>query len=212
MALILVVGAGVAMGCEAAGNALLPAGRRPGARQHGGQGGPLRRGGGRRCAPRSRPARAPAPSTPLHDSLTPIGGLVPLFNMLLGEITPGGVGAGLYGMLVFAILAVFIAGLMVGRTPEYLGKKIEAFEMKMAMLVVLVAGGERARLHGARHRRRAGRARRARQRRPARLQRDPLRVRQPDRQQRLGLRRPDRQHALLQHHRRPGDARSAGSR
>jgi K+-transporting ATPase ATPase A chain len=77
-----------------------------------------------------------------HDSFQPIGGLVPLFNMQLGEITPGGVGSGLYGMLVVgAILAVFIAGLMVGRTPEYLGKKVEAFEMKMAMLVVLVLGG-----------------------------------------------------------------------
>ncbi len=64
-----------------------------------------------------------------------------MFNMLLGEITPGGVGAGLYGMLVIgAILAVFIAGLMVGRTPEYLGKKVESFEMKMAMLIVLVLG------------------------------------------------------------------------
>ena len=64
-----------------------------------------------------------------------------VFNMLLGEITPGGVGAGLYGMLIIgAILAVFIAGLMVGRTPEYLGKKVESFEMKMAMLVVLVLG------------------------------------------------------------------------
>jgi K+-transporting ATPase ATPase A chain len=76
-----------------------------------------------------------------HDSFQPIGGLIPLFNMQLGEITPGGIGAGLYGMLVIgAILAVFIAGLMVGRTPEYLGKKVEAFEMKMAMLVVLVLG------------------------------------------------------------------------
>ncbi len=74
----------------------------------------------------------------MHDSLTPIGGLVPMFLILLGEITPGGVGAGLYGMLVFALLTVFIAGLMVGRTPEYLGKKIESFEMKMAMLVVLI--------------------------------------------------------------------------
>ena len=73
----------------------------------------------------------------MHDSFLPIGGLVPLFNIELGEITPGGVGAGLYGILVFAIIAVFIAGLMVGRTPEYLGKKIEAYEMKMAMLVVL---------------------------------------------------------------------------
>ena len=76
-----------------------------------------------------------------HDSFQPIAGLVPLFNIELGEITPGGIGAGLYGMLVIgAILSVFIAGLMVGRTPEYLGKKVEAFEMKMAMLVVLVLG------------------------------------------------------------------------
>ena len=76
-----------------------------------------------------------------HDSFQPIGGLVPLFNMELGEITPGGIGAGMDGMLVIgAILSVFIAGLMVGRTPEYLGKKVEAFEMKMAMLVVLVLG------------------------------------------------------------------------
>ena len=73
----------------------------------------------------------------MHDSFLPAGGLVPLFNMELGEITPGGVGAGLYGILVFAIIAVFIAGLMVGRTPEFLGKKVEAYEMKMAMLVVL---------------------------------------------------------------------------
>ena len=76
-----------------------------------------------------------------HDSFQPIAGLVPLFNMQLGEITPGGIGAGMYGMLVIgAILAVFIAGLMVGRTPEYLGKKVEAFEIKMAMLVALVLG------------------------------------------------------------------------
>ncbi len=73
----------------------------------------------------------------MHDSFLPIGGLVPLFNIELGEITPGGAGAGLYGILVFAIIGVFIAGLMVGRTPEYLGKKIESYEMKMAMLVVL---------------------------------------------------------------------------
>jgi K+-transporting ATPase ATPase A chain len=74
----------------------------------------------------------------MHDSFTPIGGLVPLFNMLTGEVIFGGVGAGLYGMLMFAILAVFIAGLMVGRTPEYLGKKIEKFEVQMAMLATLV--------------------------------------------------------------------------
>ena len=74
----------------------------------------------------------------MHDSFTALGGLVPLFNMQLGEIIFGGVGAGLYGMLVFIVLAVFIAGLMVGRTPEYLGKKIGAFDVKMAMLSLLV--------------------------------------------------------------------------
>ena len=73
-----------------------------------------------------------------HDSLTPLGGLVPLINIELGEVIFGGVGSGLYGMLIFAILAVFIAGLMVGRTPEYLGKKIEQKEVKMVMLAVLV--------------------------------------------------------------------------
>ena len=74
----------------------------------------------------------------MHDSFTPLGGLVPLVNMQLGEVIFGGVGSGLYGMLVMAILSVFIAGLMVGRTPEYLGKKIESREMKLAMLYVLI--------------------------------------------------------------------------
>ncbi|WP_079436057.1 potassium-transporting ATPase subunit KdpA [Zoogloea sp. LCSB751] len=74
----------------------------------------------------------------MHDSFTPLGGLVPLVNMQLGEVVFGGVGTGLYGMLVFAILAVFIAGLMIGRTPEYLGKKIEAYEMKMSSIAILV--------------------------------------------------------------------------
>ena len=74
----------------------------------------------------------------MHDSFTPIGGLIPMFLMQLGEVVFGGVGSGLYGMIVFAIVAVFVAGLMVGRTPEYLGKKIEAFEMKMASIAILV--------------------------------------------------------------------------
>jgi potassium-transporting ATPase potassium-binding subunit len=74
-----------------------------------------------------------------HDSYTPLGGMVPLVNIMLGEVIFGGVGSGLYGILVFVILAVFIAGLMVGRTPEYLGKKIEAFDVKMAMLSVLIS-------------------------------------------------------------------------
>ena len=73
-----------------------------------------------------------------HDSFTPLGGMVPMVLIQLGEITPGGVGAGLYGMLVFAILAVFIAGLMVGRTPEYLGKKIESKEVRLASLAILI--------------------------------------------------------------------------
>ena len=74
----------------------------------------------------------------MHDSFTPLGGMVPLWLMQLGEVVFGGVGSGLYGMIVFAIVAVFIAGLMIGRTPEYLGKKIDAFEMKMAAIIILV--------------------------------------------------------------------------
>ena len=74
----------------------------------------------------------------VHDSFTPLGGMIPLINIMLGEVVFGGVGAGLYGIFVFVVLAVFIAGLMVGRTPEYLGKKIESYDVKMAMLAVLV--------------------------------------------------------------------------
>ena len=74
----------------------------------------------------------------MHDSFTPLGGLVPMWNMQLGEVVFGGVGSGLYGMLMFALIAVFIAGLMIGRTPEYLGKKLESFEMKMASVAILL--------------------------------------------------------------------------
>ena len=74
----------------------------------------------------------------MHDSFTPLGGMMPLINIMLGEVVFGGVGAGLYGMVIFVILAVFIAGLMVGRTPEYLGKKIESYDVKMAMLAILI--------------------------------------------------------------------------
>ena len=74
----------------------------------------------------------------MHDSFTPLGGMIPLINMLLGEVVFGGVGSGLYGIIVFIVLSVFIAGLMVGRTPEYLGKKIESYDVKMAMLTVLI--------------------------------------------------------------------------
>ena len=74
----------------------------------------------------------------MHDSFTPLGGMVPLVNMQMGEVVFGGVGTGLYGMLIFAVMAVFLAGLMIGRTPEYLGKKIEAFDMKMVSMVILI--------------------------------------------------------------------------
>jgi K+-transporting ATPase ATPase A chain len=74
----------------------------------------------------------------MHDSLTPLGGMVPLINIQLGEIIFGGVGSGMYGMLLFAIVAVFVAGLMVGRTPQYLGKKLEAREVKMTVLAILI--------------------------------------------------------------------------
>src|SRR5207245_1719956 len=83
-------------------------------------------------------AASNGPFNAMHDSFIPLGGLVPLFMIQLGEVIYGGVGSGLYGMLIFAIVAVFVAGLMVGRTPEYLGKKIEAYEMKMASLVILI--------------------------------------------------------------------------
>jgi potassium-transporting ATPase potassium-binding subunit len=74
----------------------------------------------------------------MHDSFTPLGGMIPMVNIMIGEVIFGGVGAGIYGMIVFIIISVFIAGLMVGRTPEYLGKKIEAYDVKMAMLTVLI--------------------------------------------------------------------------
>ena len=152
----------------------------------------------------------------MHDSFTPLGGLVPLFNIELGEVVFGGVGAGLYGMLMFAILAVFIAGLMVGRTPEYLGKKIEQKEVKMAMLAMLVlaasillfAGASSVMPFaakgywnppGAGHRQHE-------QPRPARASRNPVRLHQRHRQQRQRLRRHQRQHALVQPDHRLRDA------
>jgi K+-transporting ATPase ATPase A chain len=108
-----------------------------GGRQHGGQGGPLRHGEFAIWAAATTAASNGSVNS-MHDSFTPLGGSCPLWLMQLGEIVFGGVGSGLYGLIVYAIIAVFIAGLMVGRTPEYLGKKIEAFEMKMASLVILL--------------------------------------------------------------------------
>ncbi len=91
-----------------------------------------------RCSPRSRPTPRAARSIPCTIRFTPLGGLVPLFNIQTGEVIFGGVGAGLYGMLIFVVLTVFIAGLMVGRTPEYLGKKIEAYDVKMVLLAFVI--------------------------------------------------------------------------
>ena len=106
MAGVLVVGAVVAMAGETGGNPLFPAGVDQAARQHGGQGDPLRRRRSAACWPPSRPAPAPGAVNAMHDSFQPIAGLVPLFNMQLGEITPGGVGAGLYGMLILGAILV----------------------------------------------------------------------------------------------------------
>jgi K+-transporting ATPase ATPase A chain len=141
MAAILLIGAVVAMNDEYSGNPLFPAsvdqvgvGSMEGKEQRFGAA-----VGGLFMA--STTGTSTGAVNSWHDSAQPIAGLVPLFNMELGEIAPGGIGAGLYGMLVIgAILAVFIAGLMVGRTPEFLGKKIEAYEIKMAMLTTLVLG------------------------------------------------------------------------
>ena len=121
------------------------------------------------------------------DSLTGIGGLVPMFNMSTGEVVFGGVGSGLYGMLLFVVLAVFIAGLMVGRTPEYLGKKIESREIKLVMVGTLCRAARGARRHRARDRHEVGRSV-GFQLRTAGLLGDALRVRLADEQQRLRVR------------------------
>ncbi len=140
MAAILVVGAVIAMHSEAAGNSLFPAGIDQALGNM--EGKETRFGaavGGLFAA--ATTGTSTGAINAWHDSFQPIAGLVPLFNMELGEISPGGIGAGIYGMLVIgAILAVFIAGLMVGRTPEFLGKKVESFEIKMAMITALVLG------------------------------------------------------------------------
>lgn len=143
MFLLWIVAAGLAMGFEAAGNDHLDAlhvDQSVTAPQSGGnlEGKEVRFGpvaSGLFAASTTGTSTGAVDSA--HDSFTAFGGTVPLVNMMLGEVSPGGVGAGLYGMLVFALLAVFIAGLMVGRTPEYLGKKIQAAEMKLVVLYIL---------------------------------------------------------------------------
>jgi potassium-transporting ATPase potassium-binding subunit len=141
MAAILLVGAVFAMHIEATGNPLFPAAVDQ-ATQGNMEGKETRFGsavGGLFMATTTGTSTGAINSW--HDSAQPIAGIVPLFNIELGEITPGGIGAGMYGMLVIgAILAVFIAGLMVGRTPEFLGKKVESYEIKMAMITALVLG------------------------------------------------------------------------
>ena len=145
----------------------------------------------------------------MHDSFTPLGGMIPLINMLLGEVVFGGVGSGLYGIIVFIILSVFIAGLMVGRTPEYLGKKIEAFDVKMAMLTVLIypllvlrftaiSRGLEIRLVE------------PCKRGTAWTVGNLLRLCGSGREQRLGVRRTQRQYALVQHDASPRRCCSAG--
>jgi K+-transporting ATPase ATPase A chain len=144
MALVLVGATAIAAGAEQAGN---PALTRAGVSQAstGTQAGGNMEGKAVRFGPiysaefaTSTTGTSTGSVDSSHDSFTPIGGMVPLVLIQLGEITPGGVGAGLYGMLMFAVIAVFIAGLMVGRTPEYLGKKIESREVRMAALTLLV--------------------------------------------------------------------------
>jgi K+-transporting ATPase ATPase A chain len=140
MAAIFLIGAVVAMHVEASANPLFPAGVDQALGNMEGKDTRFSAAGGGLWAAITTSTSTGAINS-WHDSFGPLAGMVPLFNMELGEITPGGIGAGLYGMLIIgAILSVFIAGLMVGRTPEYLGKKVESFEMKMAMIVVLVLG------------------------------------------------------------------------
>ena len=141
-----------------------------------------------------------------HDSFTPLGGLVPLANIELSEVVFGGVGAGMYGVLVYIILSVFIAGLMVGRTPEYLGKKIQAFEVQMAMLTVLIfsllilaftaTSSVSPSFGTVEHL----------QPRPARAVGNALRLLVGRGEQRVGIRRHQREHALVQHDARVDDA------
>ena len=141
----------------------------------------------------------------MHDSFTPLGGLVPMWLMQLGEVIFGGVGSGLYGMLVFALVGVFVAGLMVGRTPEYLGKKIEAYEMKMSAAAILVPGLCGVGRDG---RGGAGAVGPGLDGQPwaARFQRGAVCLLFDGQQQRQRVCGPERQHRVLQHHDGPRDA------
>ena len=198
MAVFLIVGVGVVYWAEAAGNPILTAlGVDPSAGNL--EGKEVRFG---QAMTALFAAATSGTSTgavnAMLDSLTPLGGLVPMFNLLAGCIWPGGVGSGLYGFLVVAIIAVFVAGLMVGRTPEYLGKKIETREMKLAMLAVLIYplvvlgfSGASVLLQTALDSlNNSG---------PHGLSEILYAYASANAQQRLGLRRLERQHALVQH-------------
>src|SRR5207253_1958387 len=143
MAILFFVGVSVTYWAEARGNPLLPGGvdQRTSLTQSGGnmEGKEVRFGIANTALWATVTTDASCGAiNGWHDSFTPLGGMVPLVNIMLSEVIFGGVGAGMYGILIYIVLAVFIAGLMVGRTPEDLGKKIEAYDVKMAMLVVLV--------------------------------------------------------------------------
>ena len=205
MAVFFIVGVGVAYWSETAGNPILTAqGVDPSAGNL--EGKEIRNGQAMSVLFATATSGTSTGSVnTMHDSMTPLGGMVPMFNLLAGCIWPGGVGAGLYGFLVLAIIAVFVAGLMVGRTPEYLGKKIETREMKLAMLAVLIYPLSVLGFTGASVLL-ADRAQQYEQQRAARPVRGDLRLCVGQRQQRLRLRRPERQHALVQHDARPRDA------
>ena len=144
----------------------------------------------------------------MHDSFTPLGGLIPLLNIQLGEVIFGGVGAGLYGMLVFVVLAVFLAGLMVGRTPEYLGKKIEAYDVKASVLLHHGSCLQHPGLHCLGRGESLGPGR-LEQYRASRFQRNPVCVLVCHREQWQCFCRPQHQHLLVQHYNGNRDAPGA---
>ncbi len=150
------------------------------------------------------PRRPPGSVNAMHDSLTPMGGFVPIALMMLNCVF-GGDGVGLINLVQYAILAVFLVGMMIGRSPEFLGKKIEAREIKLVMLAVLAHRSSSSALPRV-ARRLAGRQEQPQQHGPPRVQRGPLRVHVRHGEQRFCIRRPQRQYAVLQHDDRPRHA------
>ena len=176
MGVVFIVALAVIYWVEAVGNpALTVARRRSFARKHGGQGSALRSGGSGAVRRRRPPAPGPARRTPTSNPMMPLAGLIAMFNLLLGCISPGGVGTGLYSLMLLVFIAAFIGALMIGRTPEYLGKKINARDMQFAMFALLLLAGSRAHLRR-RCLRNKDRARQPRRRRTAWTDRDCLRL------------------------------------